>query len=201
MILVILIVLAFAGWFWDIQGDCKTTEVVNPNYWRSSCEWTDGSPEPRTIVKTVEFRKWFWPTLGLSSFMTFLTACGLALVWIGVCALAMGVQPAQTSHWDIAVIADNSAINGQFSLFGGVVNTTPVFYYYREDGSARYLNWVEASESTVYEDSSNSYFTCTYKVLDNKWLVGPFKQTSQCHDYKFHVPAGSITTKSVLDAQ
>lgn len=115
-------------------------------------------------------------------------------------AVATWVSPTKTANWDIATVADNQGTHGSFSLFGGTVEDRPVFYYYRINGSVRTLERVEAWDAEIYEDSDSPYFTCQYKNAGKSiwWFsMGP----TECRHYKFHVPAGSITTKVVLDAQ
>lgn len=139
--------------------------------------------------------------------MIFLSTLVIAAVWF---VLEIGLSswlPHQNVHTrlDLAALRDNVSSQGTFFLGTGSVQGTLSYIYYLKQGNAYQFESLDASDVTVYEDTSKPYIvvsdSCKYSW---DWLVGcnsgmPNTSDSKHDVIEIHVPKGTIKTNYVLN--
>lgn len=105
-------------------------------------------------------------------------------------------------HDTIVLMADDSAVSGSWSLFGGSVAEGNVFNYYSKDANGQLtLNSKPAEKSIIIEDSADPYvdYYCQKEWDVHFWYI-EMGNDNYC-TYYFHIPTGSVQPGIALDAR
>lgn len=137
-------------------------------------------------------------TIGLSVFWAFL---GL-LPALALAALVGSILPHEeqnSGHLEIVALADATHTEGQFYLFGGTIESEPVYrYYYRSDGGYK-MGWKLVGDSLIVESETE---TPRYDKIEEVrgtdwWGISNTAETR----YIFYVPPGTVTNTFDLDLE
>lgn len=124
------------------------------------------------------------------------------LAALGVAALVGSVLPHEekvAGQLEIVALADATHMEGRFYLFGGSVDSEPVYrYYYRADGGYR-MGWKSVHDSLIIETETG---TPRYEKIEDRretdwWGLGGAANTR----YIFYVPPGTVTNDFSLDLE
>lgn len=133
----------------------------------------------------------------------------MGLVGLGASLIIGGIVEQSTedtyeSSYDFSIeaTADGSLTQGSFHIFGGSINETPMYFFYRQwnNGSITQGN-IPVSEAVIYEDvgeGEQAYITVVLKdrVDAHPWFV---IDPSYQRTYEIHVPEGSVLRQHVFD--
>lgn len=148
-----------------------------------------------------------WKTKFYHSDSRFFARAGLVIgmVFIGLFVsylsghFIVGHEERTTSELPIVSLADATHVEGQYLLFGGSVDSVPVYrYYYRTDEGFR-MGWKPVDESYIVEQESTRP---RYEKVEDIIDFGPWthKMASDTH-YVFYVPPGTVTNDFNLDLE
>lgn len=106
----------------------------------------------------------------------------------------------EEGYVQIQALKDNTHIEGDFYLFGGSIDSEPVYSYYYEGQRGTKMGWVPAIDSyIVEEETDNPRLVIEKERGQNTWWhldLGEIGKT-----YIFYVPPGSITQEIELDLE
>lgn len=115
-------------------------------------------------------------------------------------------------QFPIVSLGDGAGAEGHMFLGSGSIDTEAVFFYYAPKIGGGYgLFHVDASQTTIYEDQTDSGYLIKMCEDDNtapKWLFGHSTDKQERYDcsgneyskYEFHIPENSIVRQFNLDA-
>jgi hypothetical protein len=137
-----------------------------------------------------------------SFFLTgFFSLIGLVLASILISGIAAvtGETRELSDTEDLRALGSNSSIEGRsYFLGGGYIEGKRVLnYIVRRDGYST-LEQVDADQSRIFEDVSDSpYLETFYFITSNPWVV-PWDVWTR-YRYDFHIPADSILEGYTID--
>lgn len=101
---------------------------------------------------------------------------------------------------EIRAMSDGTHTDGSFYLFGGSIDSEPVYSYFYMDGEGFRKGWVPADDALVIEESETQprLVTREYHNVDGFWYLGAGAPDSE---YVFYVPPGTVTNKFNLDLE
>lgn len=148
---------------------------------------------------------WYWLLEEgiVASLVSGLISAGMAffIFLAGAGIFAPKIVPlSSTSEHTLVAMGNAGSIEGRsYFLGGGYVDGKNVINYIErlEDGGSQ-LKQVDASESTVYEDSLEPSLTIK-NYEGNNWWISPFS-THSATQYIFHVPENSVVSSYELSA-
>jgi len=127
---------------------------------------------------------------------------------IAIAYIPFQEDPGRGEHsWNIVASNDGTNLNGQWGIFGGSIDSKPVYkYYYRTSNGGYKQSWVPAAKSTIYEDvepGGQAYITKSWNEDLNTrgWLVFDLDVANEENEkrYAIHVPPGSLRQEHVYD--
>ena len=108
-----------------------------------------------------------------------------------------GNEAHQSATYRLQAIAARADLHGEFFLGSGQVDSDPAYRYYRTTANGGFvLDSVDATETTVYQDSSTPRLIDHWDTPKHTWWC-LFSTGSE--SYEIHVPKGSITSSMNLD--
>lgn len=134
----------------------------------------------------------FFFTLTLSSLVAlcFNLACGALM------------QPHHyTKSLNVIAAQDGSGLHGNFSIFGGTINNTPMYFYYVQypDGAIK-QNRAPVDRATIYEDQTDRGYVVIHSARDYLGLFGLTDYRPDRSDtFELHVPKGSVDPSFKFD--
>ena len=106
---------------------------------------------------------------------------------------------------EIVSLKDGTGSTGSFFLGSGSLDGDATFFYYQRVSGGFELKSVDADDTTIIFSDENPRVEQDCTKFNNNfftWPVAEFPTDHECEgDYKIYVPADSITTKFVLDAE
>lgn len=147
----------------------------------------------------VGLNDWYSPILSALFFALGTILIGIPLAFLFNFLLSRPMDKHyMTERNNLAVLQDSVQTQGAFFLGSGVIGGTPKYTFYREDGTGKKLESVDASTVTVYEDTDKPYLI---RQTDCKtsmtWLAYCFSDERVT---EIHVPKNTIKQNYVLDA-
>ena len=136
-----------------------------------------------------------------------------SMIW--TMEFAPDIEPHECWSFPIVASSDSTLTNGRWGIFGGYVNETPVYFYYRKysDGAVRQGN-IPARGTPIYQGEENAHIkvlkTSCDPILDddsmekhNTFLWG-FADMRGWADganrhYEIHVPDDSVVEHHTYD--
>jgi hypothetical protein len=125
--------------------------------------------------------------------------------------------PDHSVERDLVALADGQSTHGSFFLGSGSVDSDPAFFWYQDDGTGGYkLKSINAYWVTIREipegETPHMVQRCDDYSNIPKWVGWPLdisedEESNSCGDSDekswttFYVPAGSIKSNYILDAQ
>lgn len=127
---------------------------------------------------------------------------GVAAAAIAGLISALFIDPYNVqTNVPIVLMADGTSTGGRISLFRGSISTQEVYRYYQRDGNGGlHLYSQNANVSVIYEDAADPYIITNCSEKPDAWYI--LNDPGGLYDctYEFHVPEGSVSNETVLDA-
>lgn len=104
-----------------------------------------------------------------------------------------------TGQLNIVALADATHTEGRFYLFGGSIESEPVYrYYYRSNGGYK-MGWKPVGSSLIIESETETpRYDKIEEVRETDWWG--FESTQETR-YIFYVPPGTVTNDFNLDLE
>lgn len=143
--------------------------------------------------------------LFLTFFVTLigLTAVVLVPMNIGAVIWTDHDKAEYTGSFSIIAAADGSLTEGSFFIFGGQIEETPMYFFYRQDSNTGAIKQghIPVNKTVIYEDQENKGYVDIYRdehyFGDWYWAISNNSEAK----YEIHVPKGSVVRQFDFDLE